>query len=191
MPPKLTKTIIGAIIAVALAAAVSYGVISQQTADQIQTKANQSLQTDQTAPAPAPQQTQPLPRIRPRRHRASRSRHPRRPPPVRSVRRGGASRPQGRAIVARAVASRVRWRAVPEADQCGTRLPHASLERSGAGRHGASGLEQGADLGGRVRQDVGARIVVGGLRDEALERLLDPVLDLVHHRQPGGPSRRR
>ncbi|EIZ82518.1 hypothetical protein WYO_4872 [Methylobacterium sp. GXF4] len=61
MPPKLTKTIIGAIIAVALAAAVSYGVISQQTADQIQTKANQSLQTDQTAPAPAPQQTQPLP----------------------------------------------------------------------------------------------------------------------------------
>ena len=61
MPPKLTKTIIGAIIAVALAAAVSYGVISQQTADQIQTKANQSLQTDQTAPALAPQQTQPLP----------------------------------------------------------------------------------------------------------------------------------
>ncbi|AYO84679.1 hypothetical protein [Methylobacterium brachiatum] len=61
MPPKLTKTIIGAIIAVALAAAVSYGVISQQTADQIQTKANQSLQTDQTAPAPAPQQTQPVP----------------------------------------------------------------------------------------------------------------------------------
>ncbi len=61
MPPKLTKTIIGAIIAVALAAAVSYGVISQQTADQIQTKANQSLQTDQTAPASAPQQTQPLP----------------------------------------------------------------------------------------------------------------------------------
>lgn len=61
MPPKLMKTIIGAVVAVALAAAVSYGVISQQTADQIQTKANQSLQTDQTAPAPAPQQTQPLP----------------------------------------------------------------------------------------------------------------------------------
>ena len=61
MPPKLTKTIIGAIIAVALAAAVSYGVISQQTADQIQTKANQALQTDQAAPAPAPQQTQPVP----------------------------------------------------------------------------------------------------------------------------------
>lgn len=47
MPPKLTKTIIGAIVAIALAAAVSYGLISQQTADQIQTKANQTLQTDQ------------------------------------------------------------------------------------------------------------------------------------------------
>ncbi|MCJ2124182.1 hypothetical protein [Methylobacterium sp. J-077] len=61
MPPKLTKTIIGAVIAVALAAAVSYGVISQQTADQIQTQANQSLQTDQTAPNPASQQSQPAP----------------------------------------------------------------------------------------------------------------------------------
>lgn len=62
MPPKLMKTIIGAVVAVALAAAVSYGVISQQTADQIQTKANETLQTDQTAPGPAPQQqTQPAP----------------------------------------------------------------------------------------------------------------------------------
>ncbi|KST56804.1 hypothetical protein AO398_09490 [Methylobacterium sp. GXS13] len=61
MPPKLTKTIIGAVIAVALAAAVSYGVISQQTADQIQTKANQTLQTDQTGSNPAPQQPQPAP----------------------------------------------------------------------------------------------------------------------------------
>ncbi|WP_419828835.1 hypothetical protein [Methylobacterium sp.] len=61
MPPKLTKTIIGAVVAVALAAAVSYGVISQQTADQIQTKANQTLQTDQTAPGPAPQQQTPPP----------------------------------------------------------------------------------------------------------------------------------
>ncbi|MCJ2058147.1 hypothetical protein MKL09_16475 [Methylobacterium sp. J-048] len=59
MPPKLTKTIIGAVIAVALAAAVSYGVISQQTADEIQTKANQSLQTDQAAPNPAPQDPSP------------------------------------------------------------------------------------------------------------------------------------
>ncbi|MCJ2142356.1 hypothetical protein [Methylobacterium sp. E-066] len=65
MPPKLTKTIIGAVIAVALAAAVSYGVISQQTADQIQTKANQTLQTDQTAPSPAPQQPQPAPEANP------------------------------------------------------------------------------------------------------------------------------
>ena len=60
MPPKLMKTIIGAVVAVALAAAVSYGVISQQTADQIQTKANEALQTDQTAPAPQ-QQTQQAP----------------------------------------------------------------------------------------------------------------------------------
>ncbi|MGT2479866.1 hypothetical protein ACU4GR_15475 [Methylobacterium oryzae CBMB20] len=52
MPPKLTKTIIGAVIAVALAAAVSYGLISQQTADKIQTQANQSLQDDQASPAP-------------------------------------------------------------------------------------------------------------------------------------------
>ena len=59
MSPKLTKTIIGAVVAIALAAAVSYGLISQQTADQIQTQANQTLQSDQgTAsqqPAPAPQ----------------------------------------------------------------------------------------------------------------------------------------
>jgi hypothetical protein len=38
MSPKLTKTIIGVVIAIALAAAVSYGLISQQTADQLQTK---------------------------------------------------------------------------------------------------------------------------------------------------------
>ncbi|MCJ2070924.1 hypothetical protein MKK75_19375 [Methylobacterium sp. J-030] len=50
MPPKLTKTIIGAVVAIALAAAVSYGLISQQTADQIQTKANQTLQDDRTSP---------------------------------------------------------------------------------------------------------------------------------------------
>ena len=52
MPPKLTKAIIGAVIAVALAAAVSYGLISQQTSDSIQTRANQTLQNDQAAPAP-------------------------------------------------------------------------------------------------------------------------------------------
>ena len=61
MSPKLTRTIIGAVIAVALAAAVSYGFISQQTADQIQTKANQSLQSDPAQPGSPPQQTQPGP----------------------------------------------------------------------------------------------------------------------------------
>jgi hypothetical protein len=52
MSPKLTKTIIGAVIAVALAAAVSYGLISQQTADKIQTQANQTLQNDQGSLGP-------------------------------------------------------------------------------------------------------------------------------------------
>ena len=64
MSPKLTKTIIGAIVAVALAAAVSYGLISQQTADQIQTQANQTLQNDQPSngssqPPPPPQNSIP------------------------------------------------------------------------------------------------------------------------------------
>jgi hypothetical protein len=61
MPPRLTKTIIGAVIAVALAAAVSYGLMSQQTADQIQTKANQTLQTDQGSSGPASTQPPPPP----------------------------------------------------------------------------------------------------------------------------------
>jgi|GEM_PF-778043 len=56
MPPKLTKTIIGAVVAIALAAAVSYGLISQQTADQIQTQANQTLQNDQGSAGPASSQ---------------------------------------------------------------------------------------------------------------------------------------
>jgi methylmalonyl-CoA mutase N-terminal domain/subunit len=56
MSPKLTKTIIGAVIAIALAAAVSYGLISQQTADQLQTKANQTLQNDQGSPSPGQNQ---------------------------------------------------------------------------------------------------------------------------------------
>jgi hypothetical protein len=56
MSPRLTKTIIGAAIAVALAAAVSYGLISQQTADQIQTQANQTLQNDQGSLGPASHQ---------------------------------------------------------------------------------------------------------------------------------------
>ncbi|CAA2144441.1 hypothetical protein [Methylobacterium bullatum] len=61
MQSKLTKTIIGAVIAVALAAAVSYGLINQQTADQLQTKANQTLSDDQAAPGTAPQQPSPAP----------------------------------------------------------------------------------------------------------------------------------
>ncbi|TXM59234.1 hypothetical protein [Methylobacterium sp. WL120] len=64
MQSKLAKTIIGAALAVALAVAVSYGLISQQTADKVQTQADQTLQTGagvppatpgQPAPAPAPQ----------------------------------------------------------------------------------------------------------------------------------------
>lgn len=60
MQSKLTKTIIGAIIAVALAVAVSYGVISQQTADQIRTQADRTLSTDPSAPT-APSQPAPTP----------------------------------------------------------------------------------------------------------------------------------
>jgi len=61
MSPKLTKTIIGAVIAIALAVAVSYGLISQQTADQIQTKANQTLQNDQGSLGPTQNQPPPPP----------------------------------------------------------------------------------------------------------------------------------
>lgn len=61
MQSKLTKTIIGAVIAVALAAAVSYGLINQQTADQLQTKANQTLSDDKAAPDTAPRQPAPVP----------------------------------------------------------------------------------------------------------------------------------
>lgn len=65
MPPKLTKTIIGAVIAIALAAAVSYGLMSQQTADKIQAQTNQTLQNDQSSPSsgqqppPPPQNSTP------------------------------------------------------------------------------------------------------------------------------------
>lgn len=58
MPDKLKRTLLGAVIAVALAAAVSYGLISQQTADKIQTEANQTLNEGQ--PGAQPQQ-QPAP----------------------------------------------------------------------------------------------------------------------------------
>ena len=62
MQSKLTKTILGAVIAIALAIAVSYGLIGQQTADEIQSKANQTLSTDQGAPqqpTPTPQNQAP------------------------------------------------------------------------------------------------------------------------------------
>lgn len=55
MTDKLKRTILGAVIAIALAIAVSYGFISQQTADNLQTKANQTLSNEQTAPPSAPQ----------------------------------------------------------------------------------------------------------------------------------------
>jgi len=55
MTDKLKRTILGAVIAIALAAAVSYGLISQQTADNLQTKANQAIAEDQGASPPAPE----------------------------------------------------------------------------------------------------------------------------------------
>ncbi|KQQ20135.1 hypothetical protein ASF53_23710 [Methylobacterium sp. Leaf123] len=60
MPDKLKRTLLGAVIAVALAAAVSYGLISQQTADKLQTEANQTLNEGQPGspsqqPAPSPE----------------------------------------------------------------------------------------------------------------------------------------
>ena len=76
-----TKTLIGAIIAAALAIAVYYGVIGQQQANTIQTQTNQTLgtgpagqqagtpapqtsgdvQAPTATPAPAPQSTPPAP----------------------------------------------------------------------------------------------------------------------------------
>ncbi len=50
--PQNTKMLIGAVIAAALAIAVYYGAISQQSASSIQGQANQALGT-----APASQQT--------------------------------------------------------------------------------------------------------------------------------------
>ena len=61
-----SKMLVGAVVAAALAIAVYYGLINQQTASNIQTQANQTLGTapasqqaappaSQTAPAPAPQ----------------------------------------------------------------------------------------------------------------------------------------
>ncbi len=57
MTPQTSKTLLGAVIAAALAFAVYYGLIGQQAANTIQNQANQSLGT-----APASQQsTQPTP----------------------------------------------------------------------------------------------------------------------------------
>lgn len=58
MTSQQTKTIIGALVAIGLVFAVSYGLISQQTADKIQTQANQSLSNGPSAPVAnaAPQQ---------------------------------------------------------------------------------------------------------------------------------------
>lgn len=61
MQSRLTKTIIGAVIAIALAVAVSYGYINQQTADQIQTQANQTLQDGQAVPPSSTQRPVPAP----------------------------------------------------------------------------------------------------------------------------------
>ncbi len=52
MSDKLKKTLIAALISVALAAAVSYGLISQDTASKLETQAEQALSGDQQ---PAPQ----------------------------------------------------------------------------------------------------------------------------------------
>lgn len=59
MSDKLKKALIGALITVALAFAVSYGLISQQTADQMQTKANDALSEDKSTSNPAPQNSGP------------------------------------------------------------------------------------------------------------------------------------
>ena len=54
MTPQNSKMLIGAVVAAALAFAVYYGLIGQQTANSIQTQANQTLGT-----TPAGQQTAP------------------------------------------------------------------------------------------------------------------------------------
>ncbi len=63
MQSRLAKTIIGAVIAVALAVAVSYGLISQQTADKVQTQADQTLQTGTGVPPAGSGQPAPAPQV--------------------------------------------------------------------------------------------------------------------------------
>lgn len=59
----LAKRVLGAVVALALAAAVYYGLISQQTANTVQTQADQTLNGAPAQPAPpqapAPQSTSP------------------------------------------------------------------------------------------------------------------------------------
>ena len=52
--PQNSKMLIGAVIAAALAFAVYYGLISQQSASTIQTQANQTLGTAPSTQQPAP-----------------------------------------------------------------------------------------------------------------------------------------
>ncbi|KQP58136.1 hypothetical protein ASF41_23055 [Methylobacterium sp. Leaf111] len=59
MTDKLKRTILGAVIAIALAIAVSYGLITQQTADGLQNKANQAIAEDQGAQPQTSQQQAP------------------------------------------------------------------------------------------------------------------------------------
>ena len=63
-----TKKLIGALVAAALAIAVFYGLVPQQTATNIQNQANQTLgvnpappQTNAPSPQPQPTQTAPAP----------------------------------------------------------------------------------------------------------------------------------
>ncbi len=55
-----SRTLIGAMVAAVLAIAVYYGYISRQTADNLQTQANQTLGT---APPPSTAPQQPAPQV--------------------------------------------------------------------------------------------------------------------------------
>ncbi|RYF19652.1 MAG: hypothetical protein EOO77_09670 [Oxalobacteraceae bacterium] len=59
MTDKLKRTLLGAAIAIALAAAVSSGLVSQQTADGLQNKANEAIAEDQARSLPTNQQPAP------------------------------------------------------------------------------------------------------------------------------------
>ncbi|TWG95493.1 hypothetical protein L598_000300000970 [Mesorhizobium sp. J18] len=60
MPKKLKTAIVGAVIALVVGFAVSYGLISQQTADEIKSKTDEALtQEDAAQSAPDPTATSP------------------------------------------------------------------------------------------------------------------------------------